>query len=69
MEHVEYVERNAYTSSEGKWPFVRIRRGWKYNVELDLKGIRFDGLEGVHLALDEENGWSVVNTALFLGVP
>jgi hypothetical protein len=65
--------KNAYTrssgSSEGKWPFGRTRRGWEYNVEMDLKGIRFDGVEGIHLARDEENGRSVVNTAMDLGIP
>jgi len=66
MEHVEYVGRNAYTSSGGKWPFVRTGRGWEYN--LDLKGIRFDGLEGTDLARDEENGRSVMNMAMDLGV-
>ena len=36
---------------------------------MDLKEIRFDGVEGIHLARDEENGRSVVNTVMDVGVP
>jgi len=35
---------------------------------MDLKGIRFDGVEGIHLARDKENVRSVVKTAMNLGV-
>jgi hypothetical protein len=69
VEHLEYVGRNAFTNSGGKWPFVRTGRGWENNVDLDLRRIRFDCLEGTDLARDEENGRSVLNTAMDLGVP
>jgi hypothetical protein len=36
---------------------------------MGLKGIRFDGVEGINLARDEENGRTVVNTILDHGVP
>lgn len=72
VQNVEYVGKNAHTrsigSSEGKWQFGRPRRGWKYNVEMDLKGIQFDGVEGIHLARDKENGRAVVNTVMNTGV-
>jgi hypothetical protein len=39
------------------------------NVEMGLKIIRFDSMEGIHLSRDRENRRAVVSTVMNLRLP
>jgi hypothetical protein len=50
--------RNAYTISvgrpEGNIPLGRPRHRWKDNIKMDLREIRFGGIDWIHLARDRD---------------
>jgi hypothetical protein len=51
---------------EGKRPLGRPRHRWEDNIKLDLREIRIDGANWIHLAQD----WrAFVNTVMNLRVP
>ena len=47
--------KNLASKPQGKRPVGRPRRRWKANIELDLKEIRWDGLDWIDLAQDRDN--------------
>ena len=47
--------KNLVSKPQGKRPVGRPRRRWKANIELDLKEIRWDGLDWIDLAQDRDN--------------
>jgi len=49
-------------------PFVRTRRGWEDDNRMDLREIRLEGMDWMHLALDRDRWRALMNTALNLGV-
>jgi hypothetical protein len=65
--------RNAYRilvgNPEGKRPLGRPRHRWEDNIEMDLKGIEWGGMDWIDLAQDREQWRAVVNTAMNLRVP
>jgi hypothetical protein len=66
-------KRNAYRilvgKPEGKRPLGRPRRKWVDNIELDLREIRWDGMDWINLAKDRDQGRALVNTVMNLWVP
>jgi hypothetical protein len=65
--------RNAYRilvgKPEGKRPLGRPRRRWVGNIKIDLRGIGWDGVDLIELALDRDQWRALVNTVMTLRVP
>jgi hypothetical protein len=65
--------RNAYKSFvgklEGKRPFGRPKRRWEDNVKMNLREIRFEGMDWIHLASDRDRWWALVKMVMNLRVP
>jgi hypothetical protein len=40
-----------------------------YNIEIDLRGIGWDGMDWIHLAQDRDQWRALVNTVMNLLVP
>jgi hypothetical protein len=52
---------------EGKRPLGRPRHRWEHNIKMNLREIRWDGIDWIDLARDQ---WrALVNTAMSLWVP
>jgi hypothetical protein len=67
------VKRNAYRilvgKPEGKRPLGRQRRRWVDNVKIDLREIKWDGIDWIDLAQDSDQWRTPVNTIMNLRVP
>jgi hypothetical protein len=53
---------------EGKRPLERPRRRWVDNIKMDLRGIRWDGMDWIDLAQDRDRWRALVNTVMNLRV-
>jgi hypothetical protein len=66
-------KRNAYRilvgEPEGRRPLGRPRRRWVDNIIIDLREIRWDGVDWVDLAQDRNQWRALVNTVMKLRVP
>jgi hypothetical protein len=64
---------NAYRilvgKPEGKRPLGRRRDRWVDNIKMDLREIRWDGLDWIDLAQDRDQWRALVNTVMNLRVP
>jgi hypothetical protein len=54
---------------EGKRPLGRPRPRWVDNIKLDLREIRWDGMDWIDLAQDRDQWRDLVNTVMNLRVP
>jgi hypothetical protein len=54
---------------EGKRPLGRPRRRWVDNIKMDLREIRWDGMEWIELAQDRDQWRALVDTVMNLRVP
>jgi hypothetical protein len=54
---------------EGKRPLGRPRRRWVDNIKINLRQIRWDGMDWIDLAQDWDESRVLVNTAMNLRVP
>jgi hypothetical protein len=66
-------KRNAYRIlveiPEGKRPLGRPRRRWVNNIKMDLREIRWDGMNWIDLAQDRDQWRALVNAVMNLRVP
>jgi hypothetical protein len=66
-------KRNAYRilvgKPEGKTLLGRPRRRWVDNIKMDLREIRWDGVDWIDMAQDMDQWRALVNTVLNLRVP
>jgi hypothetical protein len=66
-------KRNAYGilvgKPEGKRPLGRPRRRWVDNIKIDLRGIRWDGMDWIGLAQDRDRWRALVDMVMNLRVP
>jgi hypothetical protein len=74
VEHVARIEtRNAYRTTvgkpEGKRLLGRPRRRWVDNVKMDLREIRWGGMDWIDLAQDRDQWGALINTVMNLRVP
>jgi hypothetical protein len=64
---------NAYRISvgkpEGNRPLGRQRRRWVDNIKIDLREIRWAGMDWIDLSQDREQWRAVVNVAMDIRVP
>jgi hypothetical protein len=64
---------NAYRilvgKPEGKRPLGRPRHRWVDNIKMDLREIRWDGVDWIDMAQDRDQWKALVNTVLNLLVP
>jgi hypothetical protein len=60
--------RNVYRifvgKPEGKRPLGRPRRGWEDNITMDLREIRWGGMDWIDLAQDRDQWRAVMNTVI-----
>jgi hypothetical protein len=42
---------------------------WEYNIRMDLREIRWEGVDWIHLAKDRDQWRALVKTAMNLQVP
>jgi hypothetical protein len=65
--------RNTYSilvgKPEVKRPFGRHRRRWEDNVRIDVREIRWEVVDWVHLAEDRDQCRALVNTVMNFRVP
>jgi hypothetical protein len=54
---------------DGKRPLGRPRRKWVDNIMMDLRGIRWGGMDWIDLAQDKDQWRALVNTVMNLRVP
>jgi hypothetical protein len=54
---------------EGKRLLRRTRRRWEDNIKVDLKEIRYEGVDWINLALDKYQCPALVNTVINFWVP
>jgi hypothetical protein len=66
-------KRNAYRrlvgNPEGNIPLGRPRCRWMDNIKMDLREIRWDGMDWFDLAQDRDQWRALVNTVMSLQVP
>jgi hypothetical protein len=66
-------KRNAYRilmgNLEGKRPLGRPRRRWVDNTKMDLREIRWDGMDWIDLAQDSDQWRVLVNAIMNLRFP
>jgi hypothetical protein len=66
-------KKNAYTilvgKPGGKRPMGRPRRRLVDNIKMDLREIRWDGVDWMDMAQDRDQWRALVNTVLNLRVP
>jgi hypothetical protein len=66
-------KKNAYMilveKPEGKRPLGRPRLKWVDNINMDLRGIGWDGMDWIDLAEDRDQWRALVNTVMNLRVP
>jgi hypothetical protein len=66
-------KRNAYRilveKPVGKTPLGRPRHRWVDNVKIDLREIRWDGMDWIGLAQDRDQWRALVNTVMNLRAP
>jgi hypothetical protein len=64
--------RNAYSllvgKPEGKRPLGRQRRWWVDNMKIDLREIRWDGMDWIDLAQNRDHWRALLNTVTMLRV-
>jgi hypothetical protein len=63
------VYRILVGKPEGKRPLGRPTRRWVDNIKMDLREIRWDGMDCIHLAQDRDQWRAIVNTVMNLQVP
>jgi hypothetical protein len=54
---------------EEKRPLGRPRRMWVNNIKMDLREIRYDGMDWIDLAQDRDQWRALVNTVINLRFP
>jgi hypothetical protein len=61
---------NAYRvfvgTPERKRPLGRSRHRWENNIEMDLREIRWSGMDWIYLAQDRDQWWALVNKIMNL---
>jgi hypothetical protein len=66
-------KKNAYRilvgNPEGKRPLGRPRRRWVDNIKIDLREIRWDGMDWIDLTEDRDRWRAFVNAVMNLRVP
>jgi hypothetical protein len=64
--------RNAYEMliviPEEKKSLGRHRRGWEYNIKIDLRNIAWKGVDKIRVARDRSRWWCFVSTVTNLRV-
>jgi hypothetical protein len=56
------VYRMLVGKPEGKRPLGRLRRRWVDNMKINLREIRWDGMDWIDLAQDRDQWMTLVNT-------
>jgi hypothetical protein len=63
------VYRILVGKPEGKRPLGRPRCSWVNNIKMDLREIKWDGMDWIDLSQDRDPRRALVNTIMNLRVP
>jgi hypothetical protein len=63
------VHRVLVGRPKGKRPLGSPRCRWEDNTKLNLREIRIDGVNWIHLAQDKVQWWAFMNTVMNFWVP
>jgi len=63
------VYRVLVGKPDGRKPLGRYRRGWKDNVKMDLREVKYGGTDWIDLAQDTERWRALENAVMNLLVP
>jgi hypothetical protein len=66
------AKRNVYRILVGKpeeGPLGRSRRRWVDNIKIDLREMRWDGMDWIHVAQDRDRWRALVNAVMNFQVP
>jgi hypothetical protein len=67
------AKRGAYRilvgNPKAKRPLGRPRRRWENNIKMDLREIRWGGMDWIDLTQDKDQWRTLVNTVMNLRVP
>ena len=55
--------------SEGKRPLGRPRRGWEYNIKMDLQEVGCWGMDWIEMAKNRDRWRALVTAVMNLRVP
>jgi hypothetical protein len=63
-----WERKNVYTvlvgKPEGKRPLEKPRCRWEDNIKMNLREVRWSGMDSIYLAQDRDQWLAVVNTVL-----
>jgi hypothetical protein len=63
------INRTLVGLPEGKRPLGRPRRRWVDNIKMDLRDIKWDGMDWIDVAQNRDQWMALVNTVMNLRVP
>jgi hypothetical protein len=55
---------NSGIKSESKRPLARHRREWKVHIRMDLREMRWENVDWIHVAQDKDHVQVLVNTVI-----
>jgi hypothetical protein len=65
----ERLYRVFVGTPEGKRPLGRPRRRWEDNIKMDLQEVKWEDMDWIDLAYDEDRWRALVNAVMTLRVP
>jgi hypothetical protein len=65
----KYFIQNFGRKPEGKIPLLRPTRSWEDNIRMDLRKIRQEGVDWMHVFQDRNQWWVLVNTVVNRRLP
>jgi hypothetical protein len=69
MDENKHAYRLMVGKPEGKRPIERTRHKWVDNVNMDLRGIGWGGMDWIHLAQDRSQWRALVNMVINFRIP
>jgi hypothetical protein len=65
MRHTKFWSENLKVRDQSK----DLRSTWKNNIRMDFREIGWEVVDWIHLALDTDQWWGLMNTVMNLRVP
>jgi hypothetical protein len=69
MEEMKNAYKILVEKPEGKTPLGRLVRRWEDNFRMDLREIRWVGVDWIHLAQSSDKWRALMNTVMNLRLP
>jgi hypothetical protein len=69
MEETKNTSNILVRKPEGRRPFRRPTHKLEDNIRMGLRGIRWEGVDWIHLVQDRDQWWALVYTVMNFWVP